>query len=714
MANIAEVNGTMYTDIAEAVKAAKDGETVKLLNNIESNIDIWISNAIILDLNEKTWKFGADYLIGVLGNGVIIKNGTITQTKGSEQYSVVQVGTTNIGTNKPVLTTENVKISGDTGIIVMGAPSVVNIDAGSEISGIHFGIATNGKDSGTTINVNGGTVVGPDTSCGIYLPSGTLNINGGKIQGGSGVVIRGGYLTMSEGTVISTGTDNIEVGDSGVGLPPAGISIDKNVKYNSGNVSVSITGGKVEGGENAIVYTDNGVKSEETTIQGVEITGGVFSGNVLNSSFDSTGYLYDLIEEKSNDLNERIDTAYETMESFADDVIKLKEKNTSIEESVSKLETTTGSHTEQLGNLDSTVNNLNGTVDKLGTTVDDLSSSLSETSGVLGAVDGKVTSLTEKVNSTDETISGLSDKVTGLEGRLDVTDEKVSTLETNYDGLDGRITKVEGDYTTTSEKVSDIEGRLETAEGSISTMTEKLGDVDELKSDMDTVKSDINGNKTEIDTVKGNINTLQSTVDTMQEDVDTLKSDMESVKGDVESVHTNMDTVTNDISDAKTDITGIKDDIEGIKTDAASTKSDVDGLTTDLDGVKTNVTELQGSVDNMSSLETTVAEIQQNVDEIKKELESEDPYDGILDRFDDLEKVLNQMKEVVDALQKEEEEKTKPIAMPPGVIEAMVERILIRCKNYMDAKLPVSSDTESVEDLVARLDERYVHQDDIL
>jgi len=57
---VAEVGSTKYETLAEAVAAAQDGQTVRLLADVEQNAQLTIDKSITLDLNGKTIKNTAD------------------------------------------------------------------------------------------------------------------------------------------------------------------------------------------------------------------------------------------------------------------------------------------------------------------------------------------------------------------------------------------------------------------------------------------------------------------------------------------------------------------------------------------------------------------------------------------------------------------------------------------------------------------------------
>lgn len=80
-----EVDGVVYNNITNAVEAAKDGKTLKLLKNIQSDgVQIKEGYSIIFDLNGFTWKVkGNTGSTGTKTNGFqLLKNSTVTFKNG--------------------------------------------------------------------------------------------------------------------------------------------------------------------------------------------------------------------------------------------------------------------------------------------------------------------------------------------------------------------------------------------------------------------------------------------------------------------------------------------------------------------------------------------------------------------------------------------------------------------------------------------------------
>ena len=155
---------------------------------------------------------------------------------------------------------------------------------------------------GVDISISGGTIIAKMTgnqassgyvACGVYMPNyGTLNISSGDIVsiGGVGVLSRAGDVTISGGTITSTGTASGQVCDEpDVEVPSAAVVLDVQADYPGkpdAAFKTTITGGTfssdVEGTIQQI-YTEG----DEMRIS---ISGGIFDN--ISETLIADGYWY--------------------------------------------------------------------------------------------------------------------------------------------------------------------------------------------------------------------------------------------------------------------------------------------------------------------------------------------------------------------------------------------------------------------------------------
>ena len=146
-APVAAVNGTACYTLADAIAAAKSGDTVVL--TMDTNEDVTIDKDITLDLNGKTLTNtnAGKATISVTDGTVTVKNGTVT---GGTSYYNIEVKKDS-GAN---LTLENVTATaGNTGSSMIDNWGTLAITSGTYTGGLDVVKS----EEGSVLNINGGT-----------------------------------------------------------------------------------------------------------------------------------------------------------------------------------------------------------------------------------------------------------------------------------------------------------------------------------------------------------------------------------------------------------------------------------------------------------------------------------------------------------------------------------------------------------------------------
>lgn len=286
------------TSLKKAFATSGDTINVKLTEPMTADESLVVPAGKIakIDLNGQTLDMGASMLYAygdmvIDGNGaitgtsrpVVANGGNITLKSGhvtsTSDCAITALNGGNVEMLDGEVTAQEVGILGTTGATITVK--------GGKIQGLdNFAVGGNGStgQGGTTINIEGGTLIGNIQSagyeaCAIYHPnSGTLNISGGTIiaNGGCGVLMRGGELNMTGGSIAATGTEGTTgwVGDKKTQMNLSGIIYDYNANYPAKDtLSVNVTGGVVSG-----VDADIQIYSSEETPK-VNVTTGA---NVVN------------------------------------------------------------------------------------------------------------------------------------------------------------------------------------------------------------------------------------------------------------------------------------------------------------------------------------------------------------------------------------------------------------------------------------------------
>lgn len=271
----AKIGDTEYETLAEAIAAAKAGDTVVLQKDVTIGGYQEIHKAITVDLGgNKLTSTGGGFDVYA---DLTVKNGrmeTVTWAawvQGGADLVIekdVSIMTTSTEGNKGGITVQNEGSS----VTVFGK---IEAAGGAAVSGIG-----NKDDGGVIINIEEGAVITCTNKdgLGIYYPNTSeLNIKGGTITGATGVYVKSGKTTVTGGTIIGTG-DKADYKYYGNGAYSTGNAfVVDTCGYPGGDPAVEIKGGtfKSENAEAVGSYFGN---TAEKALTGF-ITGGSFSSD---------------------------------------------------------------------------------------------------------------------------------------------------------------------------------------------------------------------------------------------------------------------------------------------------------------------------------------------------------------------------------------------------------------------------------------------------
>lgn len=291
-----------YKTLAEAVAAAQDGQTVRLLADVAES-SIKVNANITIDLNKMTVT-GSFVTYGE----VTIQNGTIDVPNGKTNYAygkltLADVDITGKAASSSLLSVNyngSVTIDKDSTIVAdseQGHSPAVFIKGQDDIGKTYapelniYGtvqsaktpaIQGNGTDRGVShVNVFEGAVVKSEKLA-IYLPQPCeVNITGGLVEGYCGIGIKSGTLNISGGTVRGVANDNV-IGDeysqtNGISYDGSAIMIDSYIGY-AGQVQINISGNAVVESKYSTAIREIGNDKSQTNLVGLDITGGTVLG----------------------------------------------------------------------------------------------------------------------------------------------------------------------------------------------------------------------------------------------------------------------------------------------------------------------------------------------------------------------------------------------------------------------------------------------------
>lgn len=271
---VAQIGDNYYSTLQEAVNAAKNGEVIMVLCDIELDSSIVVSKGanVVIDLNGKTVSYVSDLLGGCMikNNGTLTINDSSDAKDGAIVYHYIGETDSNYGTGNYLLV--------NNGSFTLNAGNVIakatRDGLENDVSLKHaFYAIQNSNGINNSVTVNGGTIYNVHGYAIRLFGAGSLTVNGGLIKGTRAVWLQ---LPSSDKTVapdvnvtIAGGTLTASTADSsGNSLAIYSYSYGNDMK----NVTINISGGEFNGD---IALTGG---SNKATAEAVTITGGVFNG----------------------------------------------------------------------------------------------------------------------------------------------------------------------------------------------------------------------------------------------------------------------------------------------------------------------------------------------------------------------------------------------------------------------------------------------------
>ena len=298
--NVAQIGTKGYATLQAAADAAKAGQTVTLINDVDlttgSNLEVhkWLN--IVLDMNGHSIKgANADHKNICVSGILTLKDSKENSTGKIYAETPYQDGVY----DKPLVEVNNggefVMESGHINSVpagnhqfVIGAyyNSKVIINGGTIESGWYAINGSNDEDQSPTITINGGTLVSTSSYAISHPQSGTLTIDSGAVVYGAGGAIdmKRGNLVVKGGIMTSKGKGKGNTGKWGEGTgDPDKAALNFCAPY--GDVTATITGGTITAAGDAVLIDAQPTEGKTVTLN---IEGGKYSSDV--SKYCSSGY----------------------------------------------------------------------------------------------------------------------------------------------------------------------------------------------------------------------------------------------------------------------------------------------------------------------------------------------------------------------------------------------------------------------------------------
>lgn len=279
---VATVGDVSYASLEEAIAAAKAGDTVKLLKDVQDFEGAAIDRDITIDFGGKTVGKANGTVFDIYAN-VTFKNGSIQVRSNSDGAgSVIWLnGAASLTAEKDLWIYAP---SNDFCISFWSDCNNATLNLHGELSGGN-GVTVNGNiASPNTVNVNGATIT--VNGHGIYQAGfATTSVKNSTIAANAtGIEVRAGNLVVDNSTI--KGGDSFTCGPNGGGtaVDGAGIAIAQHTTKQA--IDVTVNSGAVSG--NHAVYEKNVQKNSAEDISKVKlaINGGSFTGAVYSENLN--------------------------------------------------------------------------------------------------------------------------------------------------------------------------------------------------------------------------------------------------------------------------------------------------------------------------------------------------------------------------------------------------------------------------------------------
>lgn len=280
---VAEINGTQYGTLSDAINAVQDGETIKLLDAVSETNVVSVDNGktFTIDLNGKTLSLGAR---------MSIKSAFVTVQNGTIKGDIALTASGKDAAYNSFTLASNAAIEGDYGIMVFedktGANNfgtTVNIDG--KITGkssalwVLGNITTDWATAKHPVTVNVGptaVLTNPSKDATALQMAGSCVVtieDGAQIIGGTAIEVRAGKLTVNGGTITGTGDPTTsDPNGNGTSTKGAGIAVAQHTTKQP--IDVVVNGGTITG--HTGFYVANPQKNAEVSEVNATINGGDF------------------------------------------------------------------------------------------------------------------------------------------------------------------------------------------------------------------------------------------------------------------------------------------------------------------------------------------------------------------------------------------------------------------------------------------------------
>lgn len=301
---------TVTIDLAKYTLSSTASPTIQVLGNLtvkdSAASPLTVETGSTVSYDSGTIEGTQDAIHVQEGGSFTLESGKI-HSRGNIAVSALGSETgSGAAVNSTVTITGGFVEAQECAVFVRGNGAKLNVAGGVLLGQDNAAVSGNGMPNcgGTEISITGGILIGKISTngyiaCGIYHPQqGMLTISGGEIRavGGVGVLMRGGELNMSNGTILAT--DNVhnlsgKVGDSAQPIDSGKyIAMDRQAEYpDNASIKISLSADLVKNHNDytPVYYPSTGGFKMETVEEGGTIVYKIVTTNTHTITFDPNG-----------------------------------------------------------------------------------------------------------------------------------------------------------------------------------------------------------------------------------------------------------------------------------------------------------------------------------------------------------------------------------------------------------------------------------------
>ncbi len=593
---VATVGDNTYKTLAEAIKAAKSGDTIKLKKDVTEDVTIPADKDITLDTAKHT-----------LTN---VKNDTITVTKGGK-LTVIGGGIIDNITNGKASVSNNGTVLLKDVTIIRSKTKSDNPNKNSYYSILNHGEMTIDGATVKAENDNFSSLVENgyfDYASGykegtnaknpkLHIKSGTFNggLNTIKNDDGGEVVIDGGSFTnIAQVAVMNWNKATINGGtfegkqanffngkyddvvDNGELTINGGTFKSTTLVTNSQDGS-TIGSVSVKGGDfTAVDKMYEGNKKADTVKAGIQVTGGTYKSKDVVAVYTKDGYAP--TEKEDGTVGIGTDDAY---------IDNLKKTN-------EKLQNDFNDAVEKKNQLQAQYETLDKQLTETKNKLDEANQEIGRQKGLVEAAQKNVNTAKEELEAKEKEVSKLQSEKDTVDGQLKEALEELKDAKDRLGEAQKTLGEKEKELSDSQTKVNDMQQQLNDMQTALNDTQSKL---DTANSALDVAKAEIAKKDADLDTVQKKLDEANSAMTKLSKDLEESQSALTEAEKVLKAKDEIIDSVQKELATTQAELKASQDELQATKDKLAATSKELEKKNAELDAAQKELADAKAALE---------------------------------------------------------------------------------------------------------------------